>query len=200
MEGNLAAVRAFEKAGFTRWKMVTNEKAEKECVLRLERDEAGFRVVTIDLLDSDTCAAFHRAMYVESFGTEEGLDQEMGVDDAVYLRQLRRKIAQFPEGNAHVWHAERIVGQLEMRLVQHEPHVGYVSLIYVIPELRGRGVGRLLHEHAAAMSRSRGMRLMRLSVSTTNVGAMMFYRKLGWTVMGHRPNLRPMAVMEFALA
>ena len=199
-EGNLPAVRALEKAGFTRWKTVTNEKSEKECVLRIERDAAGFRVVTIDLLDSETCAEFHRAMYVESFGTTEGLDKEMGVDDAVYLRQLRRKIAEFPEANAHVWHGERIVGQLEMRLVQHEPHVGYVSLIYVLPELRGRGVGRLLHEHAAAMSRSRGMRLMRLSVSTSNVGAMMFYRKLGWTVVGHRPNTRPMAIMEFALS
>lgn len=199
-EGNGAAIRAFEKAGFARWKTVANEHGEKECVLCLDRDRAGFRFETIDLLDADTCARFHRDMYVTSFGTAEGLEREMGIDDAVYLRELRRRIAEFPEGNAHVWHGERIVGQLEMRLVRHEPHVGYVKLVYVVPEFRGRGVGHLIHEHAAAVCRSRGMRLMRLSVALTNVPAMVFYRKLGWVVVGGRPNTQPMAVMEFALS
>lgn len=36
-EGNAAAIRAFEKAGFTRWKRVKGEGAEPECVLRRER-------------------------------------------------------------------------------------------------------------------------------------------------------------------
>lgn len=199
-EGNRASVRAFEKAGFTTWKMVANERGEREHVLRLERDPSGYRFETIDLLDADTCVAFRRDMYVTSFGTEEGLDREMGVENAVYLRELRRRIAEFPEGNAHVWHDRRIVGQLEMRRVQHEPHVGYVSLIYVVPEYRRRGVGRVVHEHAAAVCRQRGMRLMRLSVAKTNLEAMVFYRKLGWTVVGQRPNTQPMAIMEFALA
>ena len=199
-EGDRASIRALEKAGFTHWKTVANERGEREHVMRLERDRAGYRFEPIDLLDADTCVQFRRDMYVTSFGTEAGLDREMGVQNAVYLRELRRRLAEFPEGNTHVWHGERIVGQLEMRLVQHEPHVGYVSLLYVVPEYRSRGVGRLLHEHAAAVCRNRGMRLMRLSVALTNAGAMVFYRKLGWTVVGQRPNVEPMAIMEFALA
>lgn len=200
LEGDLASIRAFEKAGFRPWKVVANERGEKEFVLRLARDATGYRFETIDLLDAGTCVDFRRDMYVTSFATDEGLDREMGVDNAVYLRELRRRIAEFPEGNTHVWHHDRIVGQLEMRLVHHEPHVGYVSLIYVVPEYRRRGVGRLLHEHAAAVCRERGMRLMRLSVATSNVPGMVFYRKLGWTVVGQRPNTQPMAIMEFALS
>jgi RimJ/RimL family protein N-acetyltransferase len=36
-EGNLASIRAFEKAGFTRWKTVQIEDSEPECVMRRER-------------------------------------------------------------------------------------------------------------------------------------------------------------------
>jgi RimJ/RimL family protein N-acetyltransferase len=36
-EGNAASIRAFEKAGFVRWKTVRPEGAEPECVLRKDR-------------------------------------------------------------------------------------------------------------------------------------------------------------------
>jgi ribosomal protein S18 acetylase RimI-like enzyme len=198
-EGNAAAIRAFEKAGFQRWKAVVNERGERECVLRLDRDTVGLRIEPIDLIDTPTCVRFRREMYEASFGTTDGLEDEMGPGDETYLADLRAKIAQVPEGNVHAWHGEEIVGQLEMRLVEHEPHLGYVSLIYVPPEWRGRGVGRRLHEHAVQVCRQRDKRAMRLSVSFTNVPALMFYRRLGWEMVGSRPNKEPMAIMEFQL-
>jgi aminoglycoside 6'-N-acetyltransferase len=36
-EGNAASIRAFEKAGFTRWKVVRTGRGEPECVLRRAR-------------------------------------------------------------------------------------------------------------------------------------------------------------------
>ena len=36
-EGNLASIRAFEKAGFARWRTVENERGEAECVMRRAR-------------------------------------------------------------------------------------------------------------------------------------------------------------------
>ena len=199
-EGDRGSIRAFEKAGFRRWKVVVNEHGEKECVLRRERDEVPFRIEPIDLIDTDVCVRFRREMYVASFGTEEGLEEEMGEENQIYLADLREKIAQIPEGNAHLWHADAIVGQIEMRIVPEEPHIGYVSLFYIVPELRGQGLGRRLHEHAAEVSRHRGKRAMRLSVSLANVPAIMFYRKLGWEMAGSRPNKAPMAIMEFTIA
>ena len=122
----------------------------------------------------------------------------MGVDNARYLESLRARIAQVPEGNAHLWQGERIVGQTEMRFVEGDPSVGYVNLFYVVPEFRGRGLGRMLHEHAVAVFRGAGRRTLRLSVSAQNAAAIAFYRKLGWVTVGTRPNREPMEILEFS--
>ncbi|HXN14965.1 MAG TPA: GNAT family N-acetyltransferase [Usitatibacter sp.] len=39
-EGNAASIRAFEKAGFRRWKVIKMKDVEAECVLRLDRTES----------------------------------------------------------------------------------------------------------------------------------------------------------------
>jgi RimJ/RimL family protein N-acetyltransferase len=39
-EGNLASIRAFEKAGFSRWKVIHMEGSEAECVMRRTRSAA----------------------------------------------------------------------------------------------------------------------------------------------------------------
>lgn len=199
-EGNRAAIRAFERAGFVRWKTVENEHGELECVMRRERVATRFHLEPIDLArDLDTCIAFRRDMYVASFGTDNHLDEEMGEGNATYIGQLRERVAQMPEGNVHLWEGERIVGQVEMRL-DEEPGVGYVSLFYLTPECRGQKLGRMLHDHAVAVCKARGLGRVRLSVATRNTAAIDFYRGLGWTDAGPRPHRLPMQRMEFALA
>jgi GNAT superfamily N-acetyltransferase len=198
-EGNVAAVRAFEKAGFRRWRILRAEGEEPECVMRRDRDDAGLRIVPIDLArDARACIDFRRDSYRASFGTDEGCDAEMGADGLFYLEKLRKRMAQVPEGNSHVWHGERIVGQTEMRLGE-EPGMGYVNLFYLLPEWRGKGLGVRLHEHAVEVFTKRGMRAMRLSVSRTNEPAIAFYRRLGWRRVGFRPNKETMDILEFAL-
>jgi len=197
-EGNAASIRAFEKAGFTRWKQVRTEASAPECVLRKARIAPAFRLAPIDLArHAADCIAFRRDAYLASFGTPHGLEEEMGADNARYLESLRARIAQVPEGNAHLWNGERIVGQTEMRFVEGDDQVGYVNLFYLLPEFRGRGLGRMLHEHAVAVFAGLGRRTLRLSVSTHNAAAIAFYRKLGWVPVGTRPNREPMEIMEF---
>ena len=198
-EGNAASIRAFEKAGFTRWKQVKTGASEPECVLRRDRVAADFRLAPIDLArHAAECIAFRRDAYVASFGTPEGIETEMGEGNARYLESLTARIAEVPEGNAHLWSGERIVGQTEMRLVEGDPRVGYVNLFYLLPEFRGRGLGRMLHQHAVAVFIAVGRRTLRLSVSTRNAAAIAFYRKLGWVSVGTRPNREPMEIMEFS--
>ena len=198
-EGNVASIRAFEKAGFRRWKSAANERGEVECVMRLERLPQRFRLAPMVLpRDLPTCIEFRRDMYVASFGSPDGLDEEMGEGDARYREQLQAKIAQVPEGNTHVWEGERIVGQTEMRF-DDDPGIGYVSLFYLVPECRGQGLGRLLHEHAVSVFGARGMRAIRLSVAKRNAAAIAFYRKLGWASIGARPHKLPMERMEYRL-
>lgn len=198
-EGDQASIRAFHKAGFRPWKVATNERGEREQVMRRDYDSAVFRIETIDPLDEALCAQFRREMYVASFGTEEGLDEEMGAGDASYLGRLRAHIAELPEGNAHLWHGERIVGQIEMRLPGDALHVAYVSMFYVAPEYRGQGLGRMLHEHAVEVARRRGRPMLRLSVALANRHAIEVYRKLGWVEASRRAHRMPMMFMEFSL-
>jgi len=198
-EGNIAAIRAFEKAGFRRWKRLASGAAEAECVMRRDRDEPGLRIAPIDLeRDAATCIAFRRDSFHASFGTHEGCDDEMGADGSLYLAKLRARMAQVPEGNCHVWHGDRIVGQTEMRFAD-DPGVGYVNLFYLLPEWRHRGLGRLLHDHAVAVFAARGCRAIRLSVSRSNERALAFYRRLGWKRLGLRPHKEAVDVMELPL-
>jgi GNAT superfamily N-acetyltransferase len=160
----------------------------------------GLRFAPIDLArHGAVCVAFRRDMFANSFGTESGVEEEIGPDGTAYLTQLFRRIDSLPEGNAHVWQDETIVAQTEMSLLDEAPGVGYVHLFYVVPAYRGRGLGRLLHQHAAAVFAARGMRRMRLSVAESNTAAIAFYRALGWQRVGTRPNRETMDVMEFPL-
>jgi ribosomal protein S18 acetylase RimI-like enzyme len=198
-EGNRAAIRAFEKAGFRRWKTLRTGEGEGECVMRRERDAAGIRIAPIDLeRDAATCIAFRRDSFHASFGTHEGCDEEMGADGSLYLAKLRARMAQVPEGNCHVWHGDTIVGQTEMRFAD-VPGAGYVNLFYLVPEWRHRGLGRLLHDHAVAVFTARGCGSIRLSVSRSNERALAFYRRLGWKRLGFRPHKEAVDVMELAL-
>lgn len=195
-EGDAQSIHAFERAGFRRWKAVENEDGERECVLRRDRDTGAYRIAPIDPADADACVRLRREMYAASFGSVDGLEEEMGEGNSLYLSQLREKLAKWPEGNVHLWRDDRIVGQLEMRDLEDEPAVGYVNLIHVVAEYRGHGLGKRLHRHAMRASRERGKQLMRLSVSQRNAAARRFYKRLGWTEAGARPNRLPMTIME----
>jgi ribosomal protein S18 acetylase RimI-like enzyme len=163
-------------------------------------DVAGLAFAPIDLArHAPLCVSFRRDMYVASFGTEAGLEEEMGPEGVLYLAQLTRRLEQLPEGNAHLWRHGEIAGQAEMSLLEEEPGVGYVHLFYVAPAHRGQGLGRLLHQHAAAVFTQRGMRAMRLSVGARNERAIGFYQALGWRRAGDRPHREPMHVMECRL-
>jgi len=95
-EGNAAAIRTFERAGFARWKRVQVEGGEPEQVLR-SHALAEYRFAPIDLgRDFPTCVAFRREAYIATFGTGEGMDAEMGADNALYLAQLRHRLAEIP--------------------------------------------------------------------------------------------------------
>jgi ribosomal protein S18 acetylase RimI-like enzyme len=199
-ESNRPSVRAFEKAGFARWKRLHREGDEPRAVLRRENNVGDYRIERIDLArHADLCVAFRREMYVASFGTAEGLEEEMGPGDALYLEGLRERIAQVPEGNVHLLRGERIVAQAELKLLDEDAGIGYVSLFHVAADCRGEGLGRALHEHAVDVFRRRGLKAMRLSVSISNPAAMAFYRRLGWQAIGTRPNREPMVIMEYVL-
>ncbi|MFL6088490.1 MAG: GNAT family N-acetyltransferase [Mycobacterium sp.] len=71
-----------------------------------------------------------------------------------------------------------------------EPHfmwstgrVGHIDSFYVLPELRGRGVGRLLMEAADAEMRQAGATTVALEMVAKNDVARRFYEREGFTTM-----------------
>ena len=60
------------------------------------------------------------------------------------------------------------------------PEVAYVHFIWVAPQFRGRGLGRVLYEGACDLLRSRGCRLVEAVTSPRNPGAAAFHEHLGF--------------------
>lgn len=69
-------------------------------------------------------------------------------------------------------------------MVRQEADLGRIVSVAVLPERRGRGIGRTLMEKAEEVSRARGARTMSLEVSVNNEGAIGFYRTLGYGFNG----------------
>lgn len=73
-----------------------------------------------------------------------------------------------------------------------------IEMLFLLPELRGQGLGRALVEHAVS---SLGLR--RVDVNERNVAALGFYRRMGFAVVG-RSELdstgRPHPILHLELA
>jgi ribosomal protein S18 acetylase RimI-like enzyme len=134
----------------------------------------------------DLCVQFRADSFVCSFGSAARFYGEGGNGAEEYLQWLKQRIAEIPSSCVHVWKGEQIIGQMEMRRWKRDPSLGYVNLFYLIPELRGQGLGQQLDRYAAKFFKQLGCQAARLSVSPTNLAAMRFYLKQGWIDLGQR--------------
>lgn len=64
----------------------------------------------------------------------------------------------------------------------------YLEELYVVPHLRGQGLGRALMERAMDVARERGATRMDLGTSTDDTAARALYEKLGFTNDEHPPD------------
>lgn len=88
---------------------------------------------------------------------------------------------QNPDGVLHVWHRDKIIGQLEF---SYSADNGHVNLYYLVPSFRRKGYGAICHEHVANTMRRNGCKTATLRVSPENPRAIAFYKKLGWVDLG----------------
>jgi ribosomal protein S18 acetylase RimI-like enzyme len=58
--------------------------------------------------------------------------------------------------------------------------VAYISDVVVLPEYRGRGIGRALLQQAEAFARAQGARWLRIGVLSKNHAAVRLYRHAGF--------------------
>jgi GNAT superfamily N-acetyltransferase len=83
---------------------------------------------------------------------------------------------------------ERIVGtvQVNLALPPNQPHRGEIAKLLVHRSARGRGVAKLLMDHAEAEARAEGKSLLVLD-TVTGSAAERLYDRLGWARLGVVP-------------
>ena len=139
------------------------------------------RDATLD--DADTIVSFNERMAVETEGRH--------LDHATISAGVRRLLEDGARGR--YWLAassDAIVGQIMITLEWSDWRNGYfwwIQSVYVIPEMRGRGVFRALFDHVQALARDAGDACgLRLYVERENTAALSTYEALGMHDAGYR--------------
>ncbi|WP_181186123.1 GNAT family N-acetyltransferase [Alkalicoccus urumqiensis] len=136
--------------------------------------------------------AFRRQALEESFGRSSHFQPE------TYLEWLAQKKRHFPEGFVLVQENDVFIGQLELAVSVYEQNmIGYVHLLYVIPEKRGTGTGRDMLQYAERLFLSHGLREYHLRVSLTNEAARGFYLHTGMEEIGVEENGTVMRMRKY---
>lgn len=134
-----------------------------------------FSFRTIDVTrDLSTCIDFRKDSFRVSFGSEKGFNL------GEYVKLLTERTVQFPWGYVMVEENGDTVGQMEIFTRDHEERlIGFVSLYYLVPSIRGQGKGAQLSDYAEHCFRNQGVTEYHLRVSPANLRAVRFYQKCG---------------------
>jgi ribosomal protein S18 acetylase RimI-like enzyme len=157
----------------------------------------GLEFKPIDLTKhAEVCVRFRADSFVVSFGSDAAFHEADGRGAERYLEWLKTRISELPGSCVHIWDDDRIIGQMEIRRSQDHARRGHVNLFYLVPEYRGRGVGQELEAYASRFFAGLGWDAARLTVSSTNIPAVKFYRKHGWIDLGPSEVHPEVQVME----
>ena len=139
-------------------------------------DDVTFRFREIDIAgDWDTLVVFHRDVFTISYGS----DREFS--ETTYREILRVRLRDFPRGQMLVLDGDAAAGQIEIWARVYEGRrIGYVSLFYLRPPWRGRGLGMELLNYAETFFAEMGLVEYHLRVSSANERAMRFYERAGF--------------------
>ena len=127
----------------------------------------------------DKVIEFRKDSFKVSFGdTSEFAEEE-------YLHWLDEKIKDLSKGFVLVEEDGKCIGQLELTIREFEgKEIGYVNLSYLIPEMRGKGKGKELHNYAKLFFDNNKVSEYHLRVAPSNTAAIKFYRKNGMEEVG----------------
>jgi ribosomal protein S18 acetylase RimI-like enzyme len=157
----------------------------------LQSDVIAAPTLSYRTIDPDADADFAIRAYLDACRASYG-NEESFLGRPRHLEWLRSRVEEFPDGHLLALLDGRPVGQMELQVPYGLPE-GYVNLYYVIPELRGCGFGRRMHDHAVLYFRSWDATRVELHVSDSNERAMGFYRSLGYRAVRREGRLWRMA-------
>jgi ribosomal protein S18 acetylase RimI-like enzyme len=97
--------------------------------------------------------------------------------------------------------AGMVVGYVVLSLgfsIEHGGRDGFIDDLYVVPAVRGIGIGRALLAFAVAEATKLGIRMLHLEVEPDNQRAYGLYRRHGFAESGRRLMSRRLASLEVA--
>ena len=130
-------------------------------------------------MDLDKDAELYCNCYQE--GWEQAHGTLSGFSKEPYLRCAMRVSKNDPQTLMKAYHGDDFAGIIELdpeRMAAER--AGWVSLVYVVPEFRGRAYGLQLMGHAISYYRKRGRKCIRLHVAETNAHALAMYAGMGF--------------------
>ncbi|HQQ67006.1 MAG TPA: GNAT family N-acetyltransferase [Thermotogota bacterium] len=87
-------------------------------------------------------------------------------------------------------YGDHVVGNCGAGIKEGDPPEGYIYMVYLLPEYRGRGGADLLFQKVHQWVFRVGIRRIRAKVAAPNQHAIRFYQRLGYSVLGEDGFLR----------
>jgi probable phosphoglycerate mutase len=111
-----------------------------------------------------------------------------GYDDNAVLRAASERHRAYPGAIQKFYLNNEFAGLIDCD-IQHGAHAGYgwISLLYLTEEFRGRGYGIQLLARAVVLYKQLGRHSIRLYASATNTKALAFYRREGFNLLQTEP-------------
>lgn len=120
--------------------------------------------------DKETLLQFRRDTEMESFKHDRGYDYND------YMERMKQRVEQSSDGQVFIIEDQRIIGQIGC---EERNGQGYVTLLYVVPEFRGKGYGKEMIDWVESFFSRRDLHTYQLRVSEENERAYHLYRKVG---------------------
>ncbi len=154
----------------------------------------------IEPLPMPQSSALFQSCYAEAWRAIHG--SLVGYEPSTYVADACRHAAAAPEcAVVQALRGDDFAGLIDLDTQRFARQgVGWISLLYMAPELRGKGLGVQLLGHAVSAYRRLGRSVIRLHVSTENPRARRFYEKYRFRPIGETEGaVAPLILMEMQL-
>lgn len=128
------------------------------------------------------------ALRTDAWQTIYGNLDHLDVDG--FYQELMNTLRYHPDAAAYAMLGDQVAGFIQLSPARkREQEIGYISLVYLCPAFRGKGIGAQLIGYAVSAYRRQGRRALQLGVAEGNLRAQRFYAKLGFRQVGTTPGL-----------
>lgn len=149
------------------------------------------------IFDPSSDPAFYKACYQDAWHAAHNGDMHAFHPEVYYTSALEHHKA-CPGAVLKLYHQDQCVGLVDCD-TERGAHagIGWVSLLYLVPGYRGKGYGSQLLGRAVALYSRLGRHSLRLLTAASNIPALKFYERLGFTCISTEPGASgPLFLME----